>query len=52
MPDKLDIQNPKDIELKKSLEEIDWNLDYGSIKIQIRDGKVTMVTVERTIRLD
>ena len=45
---------PKDIELKKELEKIDWNkyLDYGSVKIQIRQGKPTLITIERTLKID
>lgn len=52
MNDKLEIQNQQDIDLKKQLEKIDWNLDYGSVKIQLRAGKPTLVVVERTIKLD
>lgn len=37
-------------ELIKILEEID--LDYGSVKIQIRNGKPVLVTVEKTTKLD
>jgi len=39
-------------ELRRELERIDWRLDYGSVKIQIRDGKATLITIERTVRLD
>jgi len=42
----------KDIELKKELEKIDWNLEYGSVKIQIRNGKPTLITIERMVKLD
>ena len=42
----------KDLELKKELEKIDWNLEYGSIKIQIRQGKPTLMIIERTVKLD
>ncbi len=42
----------EDIELKKELEKIDWHLEYGSVKIQIREGKPTLITIERTVRLD
>ena len=45
-------QNQQDIDLKKELEKVDFNLDYGSVKIQIRDGKPTLVTIERTVKLD
>jgi len=39
-------------ELKKELEKIDWTIDYGSVKVQIRQGKPTLITIERTVRLD
>jgi len=47
-----EIQNWQDTELKKQLEKIDWKLNYGSVKIQIRDGKPTLITIERTVKLD
>lgn len=40
------------IDLKKQLDKIDWPIEYGSIKIQIRNGKVTLMTIERTVKLD
>ena len=42
----------QDAQLKKELEKIDWPIDYGSVKVQIRNGKVTLMTVERTIKMD
>lgn len=45
-------QSQQDLELKKELEKIDWKLDYGSVKIQMRNGKPTLITIERTIKLD
>ena len=44
------MDNPQDIELKKELDKIDWEkyLEYGTIKIQVRAGKKTLFTVERT----
>ncbi len=42
----------QDAQLKKELEKVNWNLDYGSVKIQIRNGKVTLLTIERTVKLD
>ena len=44
--------NTKDLELKKELEKIDYPIDFGSVKIQVRDGKPTLITIERTIKLD
>ena len=42
----------KDLELKKALEKIDWPIDYGNIRIQLRAGKPTLITIERTVKLD
>jgi len=52
MTDKLEIQNQQDIEFKVQLDKINWTIDYGSVKIQIRNGKPTLVTIERTVKLD
>lgn len=52
MTDRLEIENPQDAELKKQLDKIKWPVDYGSLKLQLRAGRVTLVTVERTIKLD
>lgn len=49
MPDN---QAEQDNNFKKQLEGIVWPLDYGIIKIQIRAGKLTLITIERTIKLD
>ena len=42
--------NQQDLELKKELEKIDWKkyIEYGSVRVQVRAGKKTLVTVERT----
>ncbi len=50
MPDEL--ENQKDLDLKSQIEKVDWKLDYGSVKIQLRGGKPTLVIIERTIKLD
>lgn len=42
----------QDAELVKQLEKVDWPIDWGSVKIQIREGKPTLVAIERTIKLD
>jgi len=41
-----------DIELKKELEKVDWPIKYGSVKVTIREGKPTLATIERTVRMD
>jgi len=40
----------QDIELKEELDKIDWRkyLDYGSIKVQVRNGNETLIAIERT----
>ena len=50
MPERLEIQNQENIDLKKQLEKIDWPINYGSAKVQIRNGKVTLLTLEQTIQ--
>ena len=52
MPDRLEIINPQDAELKKQLDSIKWPIQYGLLRLQLRAGRVTLVTVERTIKLD
>ena len=49
MTDKLEIHDSK---LKEQLEKINWPIYYGNIKVQIRAGKPTLVTIEQTIKLD
>ena len=44
--------NEQDVELKKQLEKIKWPIEYGIVSVQIREGKPTLVKVERTIKLD
>lgn len=43
-----------EIELKEQLEKVDWTkfLEYGIIKVQVRAGKPTLITIERTVKLD
>ena len=46
------MNNPEDVKLKEQLEKIAWPIEYGNVKIQIRQGKPTLVTIERTVKLD
>ena len=43
-------QNQQDAELKKELEKIEWQkyLQYGTVKVQVREGKKTLTAIERT----
>lgn len=43
-------ENQQDLELKKELDKIDWEkyLEYGNIRVQVRAGKKTLTTIERT----
>ena len=53
MSEKIDIQKQPDYtELQEQLKRIDWSLDYGSVKIQVREGKATLLVIERTVRLN
>ncbi len=44
----------EDKALTECLMGIDWKqfLLFGSVKVQVRGGKATLVTVERTVKLD
>jgi len=52
MTERVAIQNQEDVSLKKQIEQIDWQIDYGCVKIQLRAGKPTLITIERTVKLD
>ena len=52
MMNKLEIQNSQDAEFKRQLERIDWPIEYGNIRIQLRASKPTLIVIERTIKLD
>ena len=41
-----------DTKLKEQLDKIDWPIKYGVVSIQLREGKPTLIKVERTIKLD
>lgn len=41
-----------DLEIKKELEKVKWPIDHGIIRVKIRDGKPTLATIERTVKLD
>ncbi len=40
-------------DLAKAMRAIDWSryLSYGTVKVQVTDGKPSMVTVERSEKL-
>lgn len=42
----------EDLKLKKQLELINWPISYGNVKITLRNGKVSLLTIERTVKLD
>jgi hypothetical protein len=50
--DKLDIETLDDKTLRQALAVVPWPIRWGCVIITIRDGKPTMVKVERTIKLD
>ena len=52
MTDRIELINPADLALKKQLDAVTWPIEYGKIVLQIRNNGVTLVTVERTIKLD
>ena len=53
-----DYINERDKALKKVIDKlvakIDWSeiISFGSVKLQIREGKATLTTIEQTIKMD
>ncbi len=43
-------ENNPDLELKEALDGIDWPIEYGIIKLRIEGGRITLITIERTIK--
>ena len=39
-------------ELAAALAQIKWPVQYGTITVQVRDGRPTTVKIEKTIKLD
>ncbi len=52
MTDRLRLLNEQDDALKAALAKVDWPLEFGSVKIQIRNGKPGITTIERTLKND
>jgi hypothetical protein len=50
--DRVRVTNGHNAELKKALSELTWPFKYGSVKVQVRDGKATLITTEETEKLD
>jgi hypothetical protein len=40
----------QDIELQRELDKVDWGryLSWGAVRVQVRNGKVSLIAVERT----
>ena len=52
MTDRLEIDNQTDKDFQEDLAKIRWPISYGNIKVQLRNGKLTTVAIEKTIKLD
>jgi len=50
--DRVRVTNGHNADLKKMLTEITWPFKYGSVKVQVRNGKATLITTEETEKLD
>ena len=37
----------QDTTLAEQIEGVDWGVDYGSVKVQLRAGRPTLITIER-----
>jgi len=45
-------QQEQEAKLAQALAKIAWPVQYGIITITVREGKPTLVKIERTIKLD
>jgi hypothetical protein len=52
MTERLEIENQQDVNLKKQLESVIWPIDFGTITMQLRNGRLTLLRIERTVKLD
>ena len=50
--DKVEMPRQEDTELKRQLDKIEWPIEYGNIRIQLRAGKPTLLVIEKTVKLD
>jgi len=50
----LDKPDADDVELAHEVRKLDWGrfIQFGDVKIRIKEGKPTFITVERTTKLD
>ena len=50
----LDTEVKQDIELQRELEKVAWDkcLSWGTVRVQVREGQLSLITVERTYPLD
>lgn len=37
---------------KEEAKKLNYPIDYGSVRIQVRAGKPTLIVIEKTIKLD
>ena len=51
--ERLDIIDPKRVELQGYIEKIPWKkfINYGSVKIMIQNGKAVLITLEETVKM-
>jgi len=44
----------EDAKIKKELEKVDWGKihKHGTVEVKLRDGKPTLATLKRTVKLD
>ena len=52
MTDKLEIENQQHLDLKKQLERVNWPITFGTVTIQLRNGRLAIFRVEQTIKCD
>lgn len=47
-----EVQRQQDQVLKEELAKVRWGIEYGTVEVTIKDGKVVLATIKRTVKLD
>ena len=52
MTDKFEIISRIESDIKRKLEYVDWPIEYGTVEVQVRAGRTTLIGVKFTIKAD
>lgn len=47
-----EVQRQQDKTLRDDLAKVRWPIEYGTVEVQLKDGKIVLATIRRTVKLD